>query len=91
MSFCDRVPSAAGQLALIGGDLPETEVDRVAHGQGSRLQLSQYQELGDAWVMTIQASKSRQTAQDPWLDRRAMVGWVVVLWLPLALALGECG
>jgi hypothetical protein len=62
MSFCDRVLSATGQLALMGGDLPETEVDHIAHGQGSHLQLLQYQELRDAWVMTIQASKGHQMA-----------------------------
>ena len=91
MLFCDRMPSAAGQLALMGGDLPETEVDRIEQGQGSRLQLLQYQELGDARVMTIQPSKGHQMAQDPWLDHRAMAGWVAVSWLPLALAPGECG
>jgi hypothetical protein len=34
MSFCDRMLSAADQLALMGGDLPETKVDCIAQGQG---------------------------------------------------------
>jgi len=51
------VLSAADQLALKGGDLPETEVDHVAQGWGSSLQLLQCQKLGDARMIMIYTLK----------------------------------